>query len=128
MTFDGMYSVVRESESGARWEGVSEVIKGRVVEKGVWTFKDGKRTEGTIEMQFGSGEEADVLKVIQPFAEHEYLLVESEMGMVGQYECGEDMYYVWCGEPTKDGWQMRFEVEGPNKNGWQDVVYERKLS
>jgi hypothetical protein len=100
-----------------------------VSERGAWVLADGTRAEGTLQMVWGQGEEAGLLKVVQPHAEHVYMLVDAEEGgFVGQYECGEDMYYVWTEAPAAEGWRMRFEVEGPNKNGWQDVRYERQIS
>jgi hypothetical protein len=126
---DGVYTVVRDAHDGARWDGVAEVRAGRVSERGVWVLADGTRAEGTLQMVWGQGEEAGLLKVVQPHAEHVYMLVDAEEGgFVGQYECGEDMYYVWTEAPAAEGWRMRFEVEGPHKNGWQDVRYERQIS
>lgn len=121
-----IYKVVREASDGARWEGVAELVEGKVVEKGVWVMAGGAKAEGTVEMVWGRGEDDGVLKVVTAFGEHEYFLVESEDGWVGQYECGEDMYYVQTGVWGGDGWSMRFEVEGPKKEGWQDVRYERQ--
>lgn len=121
-----IYKVVREASDGARWEGVAELNGGRVVEKGAWVLANGSRSEGTVDMVWGQGEDNDTLKVVTAFGEHEYLIVEAEDGWVGQYECGDDMYYIatqaWGGK----GWTMRFEVEGPNKDGWQEAVYERQ--
>jgi hypothetical protein len=117
------FSVNRETSEGAVWSGVATVEDGRVVESGSWRMADGKVVEGKMEMVWGQGEEDGVLTVVQPFAEHEYLLVESDDGFVGQYECGDDMYYVWTQPWSADGWEMRFEVEGPKKGGWQVVEY-----
>lgn len=126
---DGTYKVTREAHDGARWDGMAEVAGGRVSERGAWVLPDGTRTEGSMQMVWGQGDEAGLLKVIQPHAEHVYMLVDAEEGgFVGQYECGDDMYYVWTEAPGADGWAMRFEVEGPKKNGWQDVRYERQIS
>ncbi len=121
-----VYKVVREASDGARWEGVAEFDGGRVMEKGAWIMANGTKTEGTVEMVWGKGDDDGVLKVVTAFGEHEYLLVESEGGWVGQYECGDDMYYVATSAWGGDGWTMRFEVEGPKKDGWQEAVYERQ--
>ncbi|RYG57954.1 MAG: hypothetical protein EON60_13950 [Alphaproteobacteria bacterium] len=121
-----VYKVVREASDGARWEGVAELDGGRLVEKGAWVMANGTKTEGTVDMMWGTGDDDGVLKVVTAFGEHEYLLVESEDGWVGQYECGDDMYYVQTQNWGGNGWTMQFEVEGPKKDGWQKVHYERQ--
>ena len=123
MLADGTYKVFREAQDGARWEGVAEVKVGRVVDRGAWVMADGKRMEGMQEMLWAG----DLLTVAQPHASHVYMLLEVEDGFVGQYDCGDDVYFVWSEVPQETGWKMRFEVAGPNKDGWQDVRYERQL-
>ena len=116
--------MVREASDWAFWEGVAEVEGGRVVEVGAWVMADGLRIEGRMEMVFGQG----VLTVVQPFAEHVYVLVEEGDGFRGEYVCGADVYRVRGEYPAHRGWKMRFEVAGPKKDGWQEVRYERQMA